>query len=468
MAGKILVIDSVMPNRIILKVKLSGAGYEVDIASSGREGVEIAMRERPDMIIVDMDLPDLAPDELVAQMRLVASLHNVLVIMLSAKNDLDTRLRAFRAGCDEFYAKPYTDTTLLARIRSFFREDEQLRVLAAQSQGQFEHELAGAGFFDGMGLYEMVSNVVIMGDVEDAQRLKHRLHLNKDTKISAHATDVATNNSALPFGNADAVVILSDPSDPNAALHLISNLRGRPQTRDARFCIHFQPQSRAADRDLAYDFGADAIFLADDHVEEMALRLAGLVKRKHRADILRERIKYGLKMAMHDPLTNIPNRRYMLAAMRSFMTKARVSGGSVAVIMCDIDKFKSVNDRFGHNAGDRVLQETAFRLMNALRDGDMIARVGGEEFLIALPNANMGDARAVAERLVAAVRSKPFEVENNPPLLMTISAGIAMAMPDRTTPLDDLIAAVIDEADQAMLTAKAQGRNTVKLGRSAA
>lgn len=468
MTGKILVIDSVMPNRIILKVKLTGAGYDVAIAGTGREGVDIAMHERPDLIIVDMDLPDLSPEEVMAQMRQVASLHNVLVIMVSTRADVDIRLRAYRAGCDEFYAKPFAETTLLARIRSFFREDEQLRMLTAQSQGQFGHDMGGAGFYEDMQRYERVASVVIIGPAETALMMKRSLAIDKSTQIATFPPDVVSNGAALPFGLADVVVILSNSADPNAALHLVSTLRGRPQTRDSRFCMVFDDASRAVDRDLAFDFGADAIFMAGDHAEEMAMRLTSLIKRKHRADDLRERIKHGLVMAMHDPLTNIPNRRYCLAAMRSFVTKARLIGGSVAVIMCDIDRFKSVNDRLGHAAGDLVLQEVAKRLSETLRDGDLIARVGGEEFLIALPNASMGDARAVAERLVAAIRTKPIILENSPPLLMTISAGLAMAVPDRITPLDDIITAVIDEADHAMLQAKSQGRNKITLGRSAA
>jgi two-component system, cell cycle response regulator len=469
MAGKILVIDSVMPNRIILKVKLSGAGYDVAIAASGREGVAMALQMQPDLVIVDMDLPDTSPEGVMAQMRLVDSLHNVLVIMVSANTDLETRLRAYRAGCDEFYQKPFAENTLLARIRSFFREDEQLRLLTAQSRGQFAPDMVvGTGFAEDIQRYERKASVIILGDAEAALMWKHRLPLDERTHLATFGHEVVSSGGNLPFGVADVVVILSDSADPNAALHLVSTLRGRAQTRDSRFCLVFDAKSRAADRDLAYDFGADAIFLDSDHMQEVAMRLASMIKRKLRADSLRERIRHGLVMAMQDPLTNIPNRRYSLAALRNFFTKARLKGGSVAVIICDIDRFKSVNDRFGHATGDAVLQQVARRLQDELRAGDLIARMGGEEFLIALPDADMADARSVAERLVAAVRSKPFTFDSAQPLLMTISAGLAVASPDEATPLDDLINAVVNEADQAMLQAKSQGRNKITYGRSAA
>lgn len=468
MAGRILVIDSVMPNRIILKVKLSGAGYDVMIAASGSEGLGLAQLERPDLIILDMDLPDMSLDAMMRQLRAIATLRNVMIVMVSAQNDTETRLRAYRAGCDEFYPKPYNEKTLLARVRSFFREDEQLRALSAQSAEQFGHNVVNSGFFEDMQDFTQSSSIVIFGTAEAAMRLKRKLPETSSAAYAIHAPDVGSSNAGLPFAQIDAVVVVSDNADPNAALHLISALRGRPQTRDARFCVQFDAASRAADRDLAFDFGVDAIFLADDNSEEIALRLAGLIKRKHRADALRERIKMGLMLSMRDPLTNIPNRRYMLAALRSFMTQARLAGGSVAIIMCDVDKFKSVNDRFGHAVGDDVLREVAKRLSGALREGDLIARIGGEEFLVALPMANMGDARAIAERLVAVIRTEPVCIDNNPPLMITISAGLSMAIPNIETSTDDIIDLAIEEADRAMLLSKQQGRDMITMGRSAA
>jgi two-component system, cell cycle response regulator len=468
MAGKILVIDSVMPNRIILKVKLSGAGYDVAVAASGREGLEIAIRMRPDLIILDMDIADMPCEMVMEQTRTIAQLQNLLVIMVSARDDMATRLRAHRAGCDEFYAKPLAENTLLARIRSFLRDDDQLRVLAASDEQYFMHHMAADGFEEEAGTYDVVSRIVVVGAQEPALRLKHKLPAPARSAVSVYATDALMNANTLPFEDADVVVVIADLADPIAALHIISKLRARAETRDARYCVQFEVGARDADRDLVLDFGADCILQSDDNPEEVTLRLSSLIKRKHRADDLRARIKHGLMLSAIDPLTNIPNRRFMNATLRAMVGSAASDNSSVGIIVCDIDRFKSVNDRFGHATGDFVLIETAKRLQGALREGDVIARVGGEEFLIALPAATMGNARAVAERLVAAVRDKPFELPGGAQLQMTISAGLAIAQPAGEMPLDALIERVIDAADQALLLSKAQGRNKVTLGRSAA
>ena len=468
MGGRILVIDSVMPNRIILKVKLSGAGYEVLIAATGREGLDLALHERPDLIILDMDLPDMPAEEVMAKLQSVASLQNALVIMASASTDAATRIRAFHTGADDFFGKPFVEPRLLALIRSLLRGDEQLRLLSAQSGAQFAHDIANDGFAEPTASFTMLGTLAIVGKPEEAMRLRRKLPQDLEVEVVHFSPEVVINGANLPFDTADVVVILSDVADPNAALLMIATLLGRPQTRDARFCVQFNPESRGTDRELAYDFGADAILMDDDLPEELGLRLAGLIRRKRRTDALRDRITHGLMLSMKDPLTNIPNRRYMVSVMRSFITKARRSRSAVAVIICDVDRFKSVNDRFGHGVGDDVLREVAARLSTVLREGDLIARVGGEEFLVALPDATMGDARGVAERLVSAIAARPFVIEGTAQLVITISAGLAISQPDLATPVDEIIDNAIIEADKAMLVSKTLGRNKITLARSAA
>jgi len=417
---------------------------------------------------LDMDIPDMPCEMVMEQLGNGAKMQNLLVIMVSARDDMATRLRAHRAGCDEFYGKPLPESTLLARIRSFLRDDDQLRGLTTSNDGFIMHQMTEIGFDEEATTYEAAPSIVIVGASEAALKLKRKLPSVMRESASIHETDTLMNASALPFDEADVVVIIADLADPIAALHIISKLRARAETRDARYCVQFETGARAADRDLVFDFGADAILQDDDPAEEVTLRLSSLIKRKHRADDMRARIKQGLMLSAMDPLTNIPNRRYMNATLRSMVGTAAQDSSSVAVIVCDIDRFKSVNDRFGHAAGDAVLVETAKRLSAALRAGDVIARVGGEEFLIALPATSMGNARAVAERLVATVRDAPFMLANGQQLQITISAGLAIAQPAAETPIDPLIETVIDAADHAMLMSKSQGRNMVTLGRSAA
>ncbi len=154
-----------------------------------------------------------------------------------------------------------------------------------------------------------------------------------------------------------------------------------------------------------------------------------------------------------DPLTGLLNRNALEQRLAELdgQPSGEESGLSHALLLCDLDHFKRVNDRLGHAAGDAVLQDVAYTMRSVLRAGDSIYRIGGEEILVVLPGASKTDAVAIAERLRQAVRKRrPAGVE------VTISIGAAVSRPD-TVDTNDLVA----RADAALYSAKASGRDTV-------
>ena len=157
-----------------------------------------------------------------------------------------------------------------------------------------------------------------------------------------------------------------------------------------------------------------------------------------------------------------------MAQMQTMARQADLRHEPFVVMLVDLDRFKSVNDRFGHAAGDAVLVEVARRLTESLRTEDMVARVGGEEFLIALPGAGIEDARIVGARLCDAVRDLPVALPSGQRIHVTTSIGVTLVPTGESLPDQDALQAVIDRADRALLAAKASGRNQVTFGRSAA
>jgi diguanylate cyclase (GGDEF)-like protein len=154
-----------------------------------------------------------------------------------------------------------------------------------------------------------------------------------------------------------------------------------------------------------------------------------------------------------DPLTGLFNRNALEQRLGEIEGQPcnPAEGLSHAFLLCDLDHFKQVNDRFGHAIGDAVLQDIAYAMRSALRAGDSIYRVGGEEILVMLPGAGRDDALDIAERLRREVRERrPMEVE------VSLSIGVAVAEPDRVD-TDDLLA----RADAALYAAKAGGRDLV-------
>jgi diguanylate cyclase (GGDEF)-like protein len=155
-----------------------------------------------------------------------------------------------------------------------------------------------------------------------------------------------------------------------------------------------------------------------------------------------------------DELTGANNRRYLFRRLAEEITRARQSGKPLAVFIFDIDRFKHVNDAFGHPEGDRMLKEISKLAMRTVRDGDLVARLGGEEFAVILPATNSKDAYSIAERVRRAVERLVYVSQSGAPVRTTVSCGIALLDDTMQSP-SQLLAA----ADARLLEAKRAGRN---------
>jgi diguanylate cyclase (GGDEF)-like protein len=191
-----------------------------------------------------------------------------------------------------------------------------------------------------------------------------------------------------------------------------------------------------------------------------------LVKGEITPRALERSLRYALKLgetlealrrlATHDPLTGLLNRREFDRILVEESERAARFGGSLALVLLDLDHFKLINDRHGHPAGDAVLREVARRLRAQVRSVDRVMRLGGEEFALVLVQTDRAGASQVAERAGAAVRGEPVAAGETPGLGVTVSAGVAVFPDDAATP-----AALVAAADQALYGAKAAGRDRV-------
>jgi diguanylate cyclase (GGDEF)-like protein len=170
-----------------------------------------------------------------------------------------------------------------------------------------------------------------------------------------------------------------------------------------------------------------------------------------------ERITY---QAQHDPLTGLLNRRRLIEVLQDLLTSKTPSARCFAVIFMDLDGFKSVNDTYGHEAGDQVLIEVARRMQRTSRGADILARVAGDEFVIILNNIiTVADAEAAARRHLLSL-AEPYQIARHQ---VTISASIGLALPA----IFDTPETILRAADQVMYDAKAAGRGDYRLAPSA-
>lgn len=455
MSARILIVDDVAANRIVQQARLVAAFYDPILAADGATGLAIARDERPDLVLLDLGLPDISGLDVLHGLRSDPATRDIPVIALTATGDAAERLAAFAAGADDVMDRPANERLLLARLRNLLR-------LKAESDFPAPDALAAAGLSEAPAAFEPQGTVALvatqtppMDHLRDALagQLRDRLVvLSRREALADIAADPGCNS--LP----EVFILQDDGRNPSATLRLLSELKSRQATRHAAVCV-MGPAGEGDEAAMAFDLGADDAVGPSVTAEELALRTRGLLRRKRQSDRRRARMQDGLRLAMLDPLTGLYNRRYAAPQLTAVAARARAEGTPFAVMVMDLDRFKQVNDLYGHAAGDQVLIEVARRLTGNLRDTDVLARIGGEEFLAILPGSCMKNARRVAERLCQVMDDDPIRLQSGEELHITVSIGVAVAGGAGASGF--AIEGLVEQADLALLESKGAGRNQV-------
>ncbi|MEO0691320.1 MAG: diguanylate cyclase [Pseudomonadota bacterium] len=465
MHGKILVIDAIATNRIMLRVKLEASHYEMMQADSIAAAMAAVAACAPDLILCADMLPDGNPLRLLARLRKAGLKGKVPVIVMAAPGAPLDRQRLFGAGVEDILDRPIDDVLLLARTRSV------LRTYASASEWTLRDGTSRAlGFAEPSAEFGPRQQVCIL-----AEPALHMDELRDDLAplMSARVTactpleGMHCDADGLP----DAFVLPVGRDNAGDMLSLLATLRSHATTRHSAIVI-LQMDNDARLGAQMLDMGANDLMAFDRAPGELAARLETLMARKRMSDALRDTVRSGVEAAVIDPLTGLHNRRYAMPHLARIADRAAKSRKPFAVMVADMDHFKQINDTYGHAAGDAVLTETARRLRENLRSVDLVARIGGEEFLIVMPGAGLGNARKAAQRLCRLIRETPFEMPglDTKALTATISIGLTVCDPDlKTTHTLPMTAeALLDRADKALYGAKAEGRDRVTLLRPAA
>jgi two-component system cell cycle response regulator len=446
MSARILVVDDIAANLRLLEARLNAEYYEVALASSGPEALARATDWVPDVILLDVMMPGMDGYEVCRRLKASPATAHIPVVMITALVDPAERVRGLEAGADDFLSKPVDHQTLFARVRALLRMKQvldafRLRADTARDLGFAPEPLPSASVAGSEVL-------LVTEDVNEAELLCGVLS-GEGIQVQL-ASDAATAWQMLAVGDFD-LALLSLSMDGGGGLRFASRLRAQAATRDL-------PVLLIADADQrplilrGFDLGANDHVLRPVDPNELRARARNQIRRKRYQERLQAELSRSLEMAVTDGLTGLRNRRYITRHLEGLL---RVGG--VALLMLDVDRFKAVNDTHGHAAGDQVLREVAIRLKQHLRAVDVVARFGGEEFVVAMANATEEEALQVADRLRLSLLEVAVVPDNGHSLCITASIGVAFGQ--QGDQFEDLTSA----ADAALYRAKANGRNRVEL-----
>ena len=451
MSARILVVDDTLANRRLMQAKLEAKYYRVLLAENGRQALEMAEADQPEIILLDVMMPGMDGYEVCQRLKANPVTAHIPVVMLTALSETSDRVHGLEAGADDFLTKPVDDFSLMARIDALSRYNAVANELRRREASGVS---AGALSQEETQSLERSANILLIEyNPSTARDVREPLEKAGHRVLTL---DEAEMKNKRRENNLD-IVLLGLSRQPYDPLRLCAHFRTTDATRALSIVVMIDKHDQ--------ELGAEALGLGASDViqlpivdEELMARVATQARRKRYVEILRQRVDRGLELSVIDQLTGLYNRRYMLNQMALWLKRASVDKTPVSVMAMDIDHFKQVNDRHGHEAGDRVLQEFAQRLQANVRPKDIVCRPGGEEFLVILPNTEGDAACLAAERVRKAVAADPFMVDEKGGLSLkiTVSAGVATYQGGEETAAD-----LLKRADSALYQAKTSGRNRV-------
>jgi two-component system cell cycle response regulator len=452
MTARILVVDDIPANVKLLEARLLAEYFEVLTAENGYQCIDICNKVQVDVVLLDVMMPGIDGFEVCERLKANPKTAHIPVVMVTALDQQEDRVRGLKAGADDFLTKPVNDLQLMARVKSLVRlkmlsDELRLRAETARNIGLDDSRYSISAHLD-----EPASVLLVDGRANSQERISRALKPIADVVVRS---DPQAAVFEAAEGNFDMILVNSnfDDYDP---LRLCSQFRSLERSR-------FIPILLVVDQGgepmvvRALELGVNDYILRPVEANELLLRCLTQIRRKRFNDQLRDSVQQTIELAVTDGLTGLNNRRYLDKHMKLLYERAIARERPLSLCITDIDRFKSVNDTYGHDAGDEVLREFAARIRSTVRGADLACRFGGEEFVVVMPDTSPETAAAVAERLRMVIESQPFRLRQaGISLTITASLGISSTEWGAQSPEQ-----LLKQADRALYEAKHGGRNRV-------
>lgn len=451
MTARVLVVDDIEANVRLLQAKLQLEYYDVITALRGEEAVDKAKREQPDIVLLDIMMPGMDGFEACRRIKADPETRHIPVVMVTTLDGREDRLRGLRAGAEDFLTKPIDDVQLMARVKSLARLKMVSDELRAREASGVRLGVIGEDLRpDPLEQHRISTGQILVVDdnIRQARRMQDALSAEHRVVLLGEEGEGASPDLAIVTLSARAF----------DGCKVIAKMRSSEVTRHLPILAIMEPSQ--PDRALrALELGAHDIIAQPIDDDELIARTRTLLRRKRYVDALRKRLDQSMELAVTDQLTGLYNRRFLMGQLNPLVQRAACGGEPVSVMLVDLDHFKQINDTHGHDVGDDVLKEFAARLASNTRPVDFACRMGGEEFVVIMPNTGGDTACLAAERLRRHIAAAPFSAGGFM-LDVTVSLGVA-----QTESGDDDAEALLKRADEGLYEAKRLGRNRV-VGRS--
>lgn len=447
--GRILLVTDGGARATQFVARVRALGYEVVATVAPEEVAALVRHHYVDVVVyASPTAADAVPGgheartPSIARIRAdVAALH-LPIVAVAPIADASSRAAAITAGADDYILESTDDVDLGLRLRS--------QVRLRQMDLELRSRVALMGGAVPSGSFESGGTVVV---VDDDPLWRHVLtrRLEADAHSVIVAEDLASAVSAL---RVDPDVLIVDVMLPDGSgLDFIRQVRQERRGGHMPNTIVVSALGVSEGKLDALRFGADDYLVKPVDANELAARVQAQLRRSRANRVLRAEVESARRDATRDALTRLYNRRFFDEDVARRVRQTQVGEPGFSLAMIDIDRFKSVNDEYGHAVGDEVLAMVAACLVSAVREGDLVCRYGGEEFVVVLPATGLNDALVCVERLRASVEW--LACPPLPPDLPTVSAGVAEWRDGE--PVSDTIL----RADEAVYAAKRAGRNRV-------
>jgi len=419
--SQILVVDDNVINRKVLSSVLKENGYQVRIASDGVEALQSVYEHRPDLILLDIQMPEMDGFEVCRHLKEHHDTEDIPIIFITASDGVDKKVEGFRLGAVDYISRPFQMAEVLARVSS------QLSLRSLQREADEENDR--------------------LQKILDAVPVPYFIARVADGSFRM-VSDRAKEQFGWTDGEGKEHKNLDTYANPKDREKLFQNLRLNGQVTNKEFELkNDQDETFPAlvNASIVRLGGEDVIFATFNNISE------------------RKKTERLLEVAATtDDLTGILNRRAFIERANAERERANRSKAPLCLLMIDIDHFKKVNDTHGHDVGDLALKELVRIVGKDLRSSDLLGRLGGEEFALLLPETDITGAEILANRIRSHVKNNQMPLSTGGALTMTISGGLVC------WPEDQDYTTTLKVADELLYAAKDGGRNQIKVMTSCA